>query len=654
MIAYNVQNVIAFYKIIKSDSAWPVTTLEPNMIKHTLTALAVCAVLAGCSTENAQQLKQQTTSETAQNTQLNRAEIDNTINTYTRTFITHQPALATSLKLQSSEYGEYANRLPNYSLAGMQALQIDMHEAAEQLKALQSKNLSEKDRLHVAVNEVIARYYAGDRQFSGGYIDTWGGHLPYVVNQISGPLIDIPNVLKDQHGIATEKDATDYLKRLSAFATLTEQVRSKVADDASKGIILPKPLFPNTLGYLNNFTAPKAAAHPLVTSFAEKLVSVDRLDEKTKTVLVKKAAKIVESEIYPAFVKVSEDMQALEAQAPTKVGIWAQPNGEAFYQHEITYLADSTMTAEEIHNVGVAEVKRISEQMDAILKANGYTQGSVGERMQKLSEEARFLFADSDEGREELLAFLRGEIKTIEDKALSLFSSLPPQAVEVKRIPKAVEAGAPGGYYNAPSLDGSRPGIFAINLKDMNAVPSFGLKTLTYHEAVPGHHFQIALNMLQTDIGLMRQNASFNGFIEGWALYSELVAYEMGMYENDPFGDLGRLQAEAYRAARLVVDTGLHHKQWTRQQAIEYFAEATGSAMSDVVSAIDRYIAWPGQALGYKLGMIKLVELRDKAKTELGDNFDIKAFHDLILLKGARPIAIVERDVDTWIAAQKS
>tara|TARA_Y100000588_G_scaffold273439_1_gene289278 strand:- start:932 stop:2848 length:1917 start_codon:yes stop_codon:yes gene_type:complete len=635
-------------KTFKSNRALPVTILEPNMINQTITALAICTVLASCSTETKQKTKP-----VLQQAEVSQGEVDSIVNAYTKNFINHQPALATSLKLDSAKFGQYANRLPNYSLAGMQALQIDMYTAAEQLNTLQSKKLSEEDRLHVEVNEVIARFYAGDKQFSGGYIDTWGGHLPYVINQISGPLIDIPNILKDQHSVGTEKDATDYLKRLSAFATLTEQVRSKVADDAKRGIILPKPLFPNTLRYLNNFTAPKAISHPLVTSFKGKLASVDMLDEKTKAVIVKKAANIVESEIYPAFAKVTQDMKALEATSPTKVGIWAQPNGEAFYQHEITYLADSTMTAEKIHNVGLAEVKRISKQMDAILKANGYTQGSVGERMQRLSEEARFLFADSDEGREELLAFLRGEIKTIEDEALNLFSSLPPQAVEVRRIPIAIEAGAPGGYYNAPSLDGSRPGIFAINLKDMKAVPSFGLKTLTYHEAVPGHHFQIALNMLQTDIGLMRQNASFNGFIEGWALYSELVAYEMGMYENDPFGDLGRLQAEAYRAARLVVDTGLHYKKWTRKQAIEYFAEATGSAMSDVVSAIDRYIAWPGQALGYKLGMIKFVELRDKAKAELGDMFDIKAFHDLILLKGARPLAIVENDVDAWIAVQK-
>ncbi|BBN83756.1 Tat pathway signal protein [Pseudoalteromonas sp. A25] len=622
------------------------------MRKASLVSLAVIFALAGCSSESNSTSSAAGSAVEVSNS-VSAASVDDVVEQYTQTFITHQPALATSLKLSAEQYGDYANRLPNYSLAGMQALQIDMNKAAEQLKSLQSAQLSDDALLHVKVNEVLARYYAGHSQFSAGYIDTWGGHLPYIVNQLSGPLVDIPNVLKDQHGVESKQDAQDYLARLDAFANMTEQVRSKVMADAKKGVILPKPLFANTLGYLDNFTSPAATEHPLVSSFAQKLGDVADLSDKAKQDYVSQATAIVEQKIYPAFAKVTADMKTLEGQAPTKVGIWAQPNGEAFYQHAITYLADSDMSAEEIHNIGVQEVERITQRMDEILKANGYSEGSVGDRMKQLNEEERFLYEDSDEGREKLLTFLRGEIETINKKAPTLFSTLPPQKVEVKRIPKAVEAGAPGGYYNGPSLDGSRPGIFAINLKDMKAVPSFAMKTLTYHEAVPGHHFQIALNMLQTDIGLMRQNASFNAYIEGWALYSELVAYEMGMYENDPFGDLGRLQAEVYRAARLVVDTGLHHKRWTRQQAIEYFAQATGTAMSDVTAAIDRYIAWPGQALGYKLGMLKLVELRDKAKDALGDKFDIKAFHDLILLKGARPLAIVEDDVNRWIEQQK-
>ncbi|WP_125778962.1 DUF885 domain-containing protein [Pseudoalteromonas rubra] len=619
------------------------------MNKLNALTLAVAIALSGCAQESR---VNQVDSAATDAAPLSRADIDKQVDAYTQTFINHQPALATSLKLSAEQYGSYADRLPDYSASGMQALQIDMNNAAEKLKRLQAHKMSEDDRLHLRVNEVLARYYAGDGQFSGGYIDTWGGHLPYIVNQLSGPLVDIPNLLKDQHSVENLQDAQNYLTRLDAFATLTDQVRGKLADDAEKGIILPKVLFPNTFGYLNNFTAHSSAKHPLITSFDAKLSNVASISEAQRTELVNAATALVDQKIYPAYQRVIADLKVLQAKAPEKVGIWAQPGGEAFYQHEITYLADSDLSAQQIHDIGLAEVKRITERMDEILRENGYATGSVGDRMKQLNDEPRFLYEDSDAGREALLTFLRGEIETINKKAPQYFSTLPPQEVEVRRIPKEVEAGAPGGYYSGPSLDGSRPGVFAINLKDMKAVPSFGMKTLTYHEAVPGHHFQIALNMLQTDIGLMRQNASFNGYIEGWALYSELVAYEMGMYENDPFGDLGRLQAEAYRAARLVVDTGLHYKQWTRQQAIEYFAQATGSAMSDVTAAIDRYIAWPGQALGYKLGMIKLIELRDKARKALGDKFDIKAFHDVILLKGARPLAIVEDDVDRWVASQ--
>ncbi|MFY8272757.1 DUF885 domain-containing protein [Pseudoalteromonas sp. SSDWG2] len=617
------------------------------MNKINALALGVALALAGCqeapSTSEQQPVLEQ---------QLpGHEQVHAAVDEYTNTFISHQSALATSLKLPVEQYGHYSAKLPDYSVVGMQRLQQDMAQAASKLKALQHDKLDDKDALHLKINEVIANYYAGDSEFAAGYIDTWGGHLPYIVNQLSGPLIDLPNILKDQHEVASEQDAKDYLARLEALSTVAKQVQEKVNADAQLGVILPKALFPNTLGYLQNFTADLPSEHPLVSSFKEKLALLDEIDEQQRQSFIMQAQEIVRGKIYPAFAAVLKDMQELEQQAPEQVGIWAQPNGEAFYQHEITYLGDSSMSAEQIHQVGLDEVKRITARMDEILKANGYVEGTVNERLQQLNEDPRFLYPDSDEGRAELLEFLRGEITHINEKAPEYFSTLPPQEVQVRRIPVAVEAGSAGGYYNPPSLDGSRPGVFYINLKDMKAVPSFGMKTLTYHEAVPGHHFQIALNMLQQDIGLMRQNASFNAYVEGWALYSELVAYEMGMYENDPFGDLGRLQAEVYRAARLVVDTGLHHKKWTRQQAIDYFAQATGSPMGDVVPAIDRYIAWPGQALGYKLGMIKLVELRERAKEALGDKFDIKAFHDVILLSGARPMTIVEQDVNAWISA---
>jgi uncharacterized protein (DUF885 family) len=624
------------------------------MIERCVLALAVSFVLVACEREeesgSATPPPAEATPPSVGQVLPAREVIDAAVDEYTRTFINQQSALATSLGLSEEEYGNYNQRLPDYSPKGTQTLREDMRAAAEKLAALADPSLSEETQRHLQVNEVLARYFAGLEGFSAGYVDTWGGHLPYVLNQIVGPLIDLPNVLQDQHDVLDSQDAENYLDRLTAFSLVADQVRIKVQADADAGVILPKPLFPNTLGYLSSFAEPDPADHPLVTSFNDKLADVKSLEPWQREAYVDKAVQAVRDQIYPAMAAVADTLTRLENQAPENVGIWAQPGGEEYYEHAITYLADSSLTADEIHQLGLDEVARIGKRMDEILRANGYTEGSVGERMQQLNEEPRFLYADSDEGRAELLEFLRGEIETINERAPDFFSTLPPQDVEVRRIPVTMEAGASGGYYFAPSLDGSRPGVFFINLKDMKAVPEFGMKTLTYHEAVPGHHFQLALNQLQTEIGIMRQNAPFNGFVEGWALYSELLAFEMGMYEDDPFGDLGRLQAEIYRAARLVVDTGLHHKKWTREETIEYFADTTGTAMSDVVPAIDRYIAMPGQALGYKLGMVKLVELREKARQALGEHFDIKDFHDRILLPGARPMRMVEQEINNWIA----
>ncbi|QDO82336.1 DUF885 domain-containing protein [Shewanella psychropiezotolerans] len=627
------------------------------MFSKSLISLSVLVALFGCTNERTESANNTTVTaaQIAQTTKVDtdkRASIDARVAQFTQDFIKSQPALATSLNLGSDMAGDFQRRLPDYSPTGMKTLQQKMLHAASQLASIDTQNLSDNDKRHVIVNQVIANYYAGDAQFNAGYIDTWAGHLPYIVNQINGPLIDIPAILTDQQPISDLGDAEDYLRRLNALAEMTNQVRAKVEADAANGVILPKPLFANTLKFLANFTAQPAIEHSLVTSFQEKLNATDKVDAEHTEAFIAQASKLVDEKIYPAYRDVSSLMTSLARKAPTDVGIWAQPNGESFYQHGITYLADSDLSADEIHQLGVEEVNRITSEMDSILKANGYNKESVGERMIQLSTEPRFLYENSDAGRQQLLKDLSKDIDLVMTKAPQLFSTLPPQEVIVKRVPVETEAGAAGGSYIPPALDASRPGVFFINLKDMTSISKYGLKTLTYHEAVPGHHFQIALNMLQTDIGLMRQNASFNAYIEGWALYSELLAFEMGMYENDPWGNLGRLKAEAYRAARLVVDTGLHHKKWTRQQAIEYFAEATGSTQKEVTSAIDRYIAWPGQALGYKLGMLKLVKLRAKAQQTLGDKFDIRAFHDLILLPGARPMSVVQSDVEQWIEAQ--
>lgn len=618
-------------------------------MKKTLLALTVIAAITGCAQQQTDTIKESTPALM----ELDRQGLDLIIGKHTDSFISTQPTLATSLGLSKQQAGDFATKLPDYSPSGMQHVQQTMQNAAAALSKVNLNTLSANDKLHTQVNLEIDRYYAGFPQFEAGYIDTWGGHLPYVVSQISGPLMNVPTILQDQQVVKTVQDAQDYLARLQAVAVMADDVYSKVKSDANNGVILPKNLFPKTMTFLNGFVAPQAKSHSLVKAFAGKLKTSEITDQREVKALLTTASNIVDQEIYPAYQRVISLMGSLEAKAPAGDGIWAQPNGAAFYQHAIKYLADSDLTAEQIHNIGLSEVARISKQMNEILTANGRTEGSVGKRMVALAQDPQFLFADSDEGRAELLNFLNQEIETIMVKAPELFATMPKTGVMVKRIPQVIEAGAPGGYYMPPALDGSREGEFAINLRDMTEVPKFSLKTLTYHEAVPGHHFQIALNMEQTDIGLMRQNAPFNAYVEGWALYSELVAMEMGMYKDDEWGNLGRLQAELYRAVRLVVDTGLHHKRWTRQEAIDYFHNTTGTGLSDVTSEVERYMAWPGQALGYKLGMLKFVELRQNARDALGEKFDAKVFHDLILLRGARPMALVESDIEAWVAKFK-
>ncbi|GGD74980.1 DUF885 domain-containing protein [Lacimicrobium alkaliphilum] len=622
------------------------------MYSKSLISCVIAMSLAGCQPDSTTQTQSSQAQEpAAQQTQQQnvRAEIDR----YTQQFLALQPALATMLDIpEELAGGPYNHRLPDYSAKGMQAVQQLMAEALASLEKADNQQLDEDTRRHVNIVKVILAYYAGDKDYSAGYIDTWAGHLPYIINQISGPLIDIPKLMQVQQPVTNAAQAEAYLQRLEALEQMTNQVVAKFQQDQQQGVRLPANLIPGTLDYFERFVAPQPSEHSLVTSFAKRLENVESLADQRQA-LADKAAQLIATKIYPAYQRAQQVVADSVEQAPEGDGIWAQPGGEGFYQHALTYLGDTQMSAEQVHQTGLDEVDRISTEMDTILKANGYEEGTVGERMVALASEPQFLFGDSDEGRQALLDSLNVEIDAIMEMAPSLFATMPSQSVEVRRIPKVSEKGEAGGFYTPPSMDGKRPGIYWINLRDMSAVPSFGLKTLTYHEAVPGHHFQIALNMAQQDIGLMRQNAPFNAFVEGWALYSELVAEEMGMYQDDPFGDLGRLQAELYRAVRLVVDTGLHAKKWTREQAIEYFHTATGTSMTDVVAEVERYMAWPGQALGYKLGMLKLVELRDMARQQLGEDFDLKFFHDLILLPGARPMSIVEQDVKNWIAEKQ-
>lgn len=499
----------------------------------------------------------------------------------------------------------------------------------------------------------LTRYFAGDPKFSIGFIDTWMGLSPFIVNQINGPLIDIPRVMQNDQAITSEQEALDYIARLGQFDNLAASIIKKQSADAAQNWLPPTVTLQGAIKYLKGFTRGAAEEHVFVSVFQSKINKIDTLTVEQKNILTAQVIAKVSQVVYPAFKSVVKASEALLTKSRTESGIWAQPNGEVYYQDAIKQLGDSDLTPAQIHQIGLDEVARINISMDTILQEQGYKTGTVGERMVALNEEPRFLYEDSKAGRVELLNDINGYIDEITRKMAPVFKTTPSYQVEVKAFAVEVQDGAPGGQYTSPAVDGSKPGVYWINLRDMKANPKFSLKTLTYHEANPGHHWQIALNLDQAELPFLRRIAPYNAYTEGWALYSEQVAYELGMYENDPFGNLGRLQAEIYRAVRLVVDTGLHDKRWTREQAISYMSEQTGAAESDVTSEIERYMAWPGQALGYKLGMLKILNLRDQAKATLGENFDLAEFHDVVLLNGAVPMVVLTRNINNWLASKE-
>ena len=358
--------------------------------------------------------------------------------------------------------------------------------------------------------------------------------------------------------------------------------------------------------------------------------------------------------VHPAYQLFIDYFTQLQAKAGTDDGYWALPNGDLAYEQLLKFFTTTNYTADEIHTKGLAEVDRIQTEIMTILAEEGYdvSQGfSVA--IETLAADPKFYYEDSDAGRAQILVDYQHILDEVNAGLGDAFRIRPQAGMEVVRIPEFKEKTAPGAYYQQPAIDGSRPGRFYANLYDIKATPKYGMRTLAYHEGIPGHHFQIAVAMELEGMPLIRKMAPFTAYIEGWALYSERLAWELGFQQNS-FDNIGRLQAELFRAVRLVVDTGIHHSRWTREQAIDYMKKNTGMSDRDVTAEIERYIVMPGQATAYKVGMMKILELREKAKLVLGTQFDLKDFHDVVLKNGAVPLDILETLVERYIADTKS
>ena len=474
----------------------------------------------------------------------------------------------------------------------------------------------------------------------------------YSVTQRGGSYQGIIDYMSSTHQIEDEGDAKDYLSRVSQIGQYFDNTLAYVRKEQDMGIVPPRFVIKKIIENLHNIRDPEIKDNPLVKDFYTKVDELKDVTTEQKDSLKDQMVTHMEDVVLPAYDRYLALFNELLNVATDDAGVWKLPDGDAYYQSRIKAMTTTNYTAEQLHQLGLDEVKRIVAEMSVILEAEGYGDQTVGQAMQSLNEEPRFLYPDTDEGRAQILADYVTMIDEIEAGMDQVFDIKPKADVVVKRVPEFRQKTAAGGSYRGPSPDGSRPGVFYANLYDIKATPKWGMKTLAYHEAVPGHHFQIAIRTELEGLPSFRNFIGFTAYSEGWALYAERLAWEQG-FQQEPFSNLGRLQAELLRAVRLVVDTGIHHKRWTREQAIDYMASTTGMAMTDVVSEIERYIVWPGQALAYKVGMIKIMELREKSKQALGDRYDIKDFHNVVLKNGAVPLTILESLVDRYIE-QKS
>lgn len=563
--------------------------------------------------------------------------------------LAHSPETAVYNGVADAEIGgPLSRRLDDYSPAGEAGWRDALRDARRDVTALGCGAEDRLGRLRLATAVEILANATRSADIPYGRINAFNfsGHVPYLVTQIAGPHIDAPNAMQAQQSLATPQAVEAWIAKLDSFPSAFAGVIEKLRSDADIGCIPPKVLIEQTLPVLDAFLEGPETDHPLIVALRTR-TDAARLDPSFRARAEERAIVALRRRARPAFARLRRHMTEFMRYGREEAGLWAQPDGEALYAANVRALGDSSLTPDDIHALGLSEVQRISGDMETLLHRTGMTQGSIGARMDSLARNPANLFPDSDEGRADLLDYIRGIVRAMESRYPAILPSalIPHQPLEVRRMPIATEDGAPGGFYDGPSLDGSRPGTYWINLRDMSAVARFRLPTLSYHEGVPGHHTQSCIALSLGEAPLLLRIASFNAYQEGWGLYAERLAAEMGLYRDDPLGDLGRLQDELFRAVRLVVDTGIHARRWTREQAVRFMRDTTGVAESRVEAEVERYMAWPGQALGYKLGQLRLLDIRDKLMRAQGRRFSKRAFHGIVLGNGAMPFDLVEREV---------
>lgn len=552
------------------------------------------------------------------------------------------PTLMTMTGLDTGANASARGQLDDRSLAGVErykAIFVDLERA---LAGFDPATLSGADWINHQTAAYVAKTTLESYRMPFGDPNV-GVAVPYIVSQLSGNYRNLPTFLTTQHPVETAQDAEYYLSRLSALAGALDDETARVRADFAKGATPPDFVLKKTLVQLDAILGAAPENSDLVTSLVSRAAAKGLAgDWKAR------ASAIVAGGVYPALQRQRAVLEAALPTATHDAGVWRLPQGGDYYGYAIRTATTTDMPADEIHKLGLELVARFSAKADAILRQEGLTQGTVGQRIAALRRNPKYLFPNTEEGRAALIAYGEQLTEAVRARLPQWFGQLPKAPVEIRRMPTAIEAGGPGAFYQTPSLDGSRPGQFIINLRDTANQPRFDLPTLIHHEALPGHHLQNALMIEAADLPMLRRMPLFSGYSEGWGLYAEQLADEMGLFENDPLGRLGYFASMLFRAARLVVDSGLHYKRWTREQAIAYMRETLGDSEDNVTREVERYCVQPGQACSYMLGWRVWTEARARAQARLGTRFDMRVFHDRGLLSGSMPLDVLARVIDDW------
>jgi uncharacterized protein (DUF885 family) len=554
------------------------------------------------------------------------------------------PEAATSLGLDTGARAELRSQLMDRSADGQQRIASQLRTDLDRANAFDISGLPHATRTSIEV--VRSAYATALEGFALPYGDVPVGgwrNTPYVVIQNVGAYLDTPRHLDAEHRIDTAADAEAYLARLHSYAKQADGELGRIQAARAKGLVPPAFLIDKAVRQLSVSIKNAREGGSLVES-------IERRTKNIPGTWAERARAIAVQEIAPALERQLAELQTQRATATDDAGMWARPDGEAYYRWALKASTTTTMAPDDVHEMGRRELQQLHARMDEILKRVGYTQEGVGARMRQLAKDPRYRFPDGDKGRGEIMAFIQNRLDWIKAQMPRAFKTIVHPNMEVKRLPPEEEPGAPAAYGGAGSIDGKIPGRFWINLRTTDLHSKYSLADLTFHESIPGHIWQ---GEYTHEMPVIRQVLAFNAYSEGWALYAEQLADELGAYENDPVGRLGYLQSLAFRACRLVVDTGLHAKHWTREQAVQFFVDVNGSNPLEVASEVDRYCAWPGQACGYKVGHSEINRQREKATTALGSTFAVTAFNDTVVLGGNVPLDVLGRNVDEYIRTAK-